>query len=409
MSKSTLVVRPAARCVAVRLLCAALLAACACVGWAWCGSTLGPDNIAMPGAYLLMLALAAGLAIDASLARFTVHDDAVEIRRLTGSDIYIRNREPVGPGFRAILEAWRMSLRQGDLDQIATVPSVTYSPGSRRPPGANYVIVWLVFIAATAEAVRSTYQELLGALWLAPSIAVLGARLMGYRLRREVPIKGPIFFFGAVYLAAVLLSLVATDSMQVDSWQNGAAVAALTALAAVALIGAAYGWDTALRWTSWSIVLVVSVGMVYAFNAVLQANAMWDRSRTTQPVPVVTKWLQHGGKSSAFLVRVAPWGPVAAPEDLLVDRTLYDSLRPGDALCGEAGRGAFGVAWHIVHPCRAGHTPAETMPHAAGAGRESSPDRNRKWRRRVSSTNGVQTAWTKWWRMRKCHSRLERL
>jgi hypothetical protein len=65
----------------------------------------------------------------------------------------------------------------------------------------------------------------------------------------------------------------------------------------------------------------------------MQVNALLDQSTPqTDRVVVTAKHVNHG-KWTSYHLSLAPWGPKAGGQDLVVPYSWYAVVKPGDTVC----------------------------------------------------------------------------
>jgi hypothetical protein len=66
----------------------------------------------------------------------------------------------------------------------------------------------------------------------------------------------------------------------------------------------------------------------------------------------------QGSKGTRYYVRVAPWGPIAYPDDVDVPRKTYKTFRVGDPVCFGLHPGFFRAPCYASMPCPVPQNPA---------------------------------------------------
>jgi hypothetical protein len=154
----------------------------------------------------------------------------------------------------------------------------------------------------------------------------------------------------ALILPGLVLTVRALTEYDLLEWQ--------LALGASLIIGGTFALLLALADRSVlnsvsRFILVLPFALFYAFGAVAQANVWLDVSPPTiEQVAVVGKHGSSGTRRASWYLSLAPWGPRTTPEDVLIARPLYDSVRPGDKVCVTVHPGALSISWFSVAPCR---------------------------------------------------------
>jgi hypothetical protein len=125
----------------------------------------------------------------------------------------------------------------------------------------------------------------------------------------------------------------------------------LSVLGSVMLVGVAFWRDPWLKQHRGTTVLLLLLCCSYGYGAGMQVNALLDGSTPqTYRVVVTAKHVSHG-KSTSYHLSLAPWGPKANGQDLMVPYSQYAVVRPGDTVCMLLRSGALGVAWSELGGC----------------------------------------------------------
>jgi hypothetical protein len=144
--------------------------------------------------------------------------------------------------------------------------------------------------------------------------------------------------------------------LMLSSLQHVAPVAweaalSLAVLGSVLLTGAAFWSDPYLKTRLGLSALLLALGCSYGYGAGMQVNVLLDRSAPqTFAVAVQSKRVNHG-KSTTYHLQLAPWGPHADGQDILVSSNFYARTKSGDRICMELRPGALNVAWSQVREC----------------------------------------------------------
>jgi hypothetical protein len=125
----------------------------------------------------------------------------------------------------------------------------------------------------------------------------------------------------------------------------------LTVLGSVILVGVAFWCDPWLKKHLGIAALVLTLCCGYGYGAGLEVNALLDRSAPqTYSVIITGKHVSHG-KSTSYHLQLAPWGPEASGQDLMVSYSQYVATKTGDTVCMLLRAGALGVAWSELGGC----------------------------------------------------------
>lgn len=152
----------------------------------------------------------------------------------------------------------------------------------------------------------------------------------------------PIFAPGGVLMLRALLDYQVVDVSRVLGW---------TAAGAVALTAVLVRGDAALRRRWFVPALVLLLVAPYPWGALNAVDVLLDRAPAeVHEVPVLHKHVSSG-KHTSYDLRLPPWGPVAAVQEVDVGQELYDAVEVGDVVCAHLRPGALGARWYVVDLC----------------------------------------------------------
>jgi hypothetical protein len=97
-----------------------------------------------------------------------------------------------------------------------------------------------------------------------------------------------------------------------------------------------------------TLVLILAYG--YGVSAI--GDAMLDRSNGSSYTTTVDGKHVTSGRHKRPMLRLAPWGPRAAEDDVTVPWDLYYHTNAGDKVCVQLHPGALGVPWYRVTSCQ---------------------------------------------------------
>jgi len=345
---------------------------------------IGLPPLMLLGAYLLGSAWRAKLVLT---------EDAIElhglfrVRRLGRSDIAGRRMQQLNygqtmtelvpniPGTRplkfsqssmrsdALLDAWVSALP--DLDardaqaseaEIAADGELGQTPGERLARLAQAKRVAKAFNALTWGAALWGFfypqpyaaAVLVAAILPWAAIALVAKSGGLYRLdRRRNDVRPNLA--SALYLPGFVLLMRAVQDVGVLDWQRPLVYGALIA---VVLCWAALRADATVGEQRITAAVLFALACVYGWGAVVLTNSELDRaSGSDYRVQVFDRHYSRGSRSTSYYLRLAPWGPRRAPQDVSVPRGLYASAPPGSVVCIHQGPGALGIPWYVVRAC----------------------------------------------------------
>jgi hypothetical protein len=129
----------------------------------------------------------------------------------------------------------------------------------------------------------------------------------------------------------------------------------LTLVAAAALALVIVAADAKVRERRWELAAVLLFAGAYAWGAVVEANALLDRSAVIVHEVTVLDQRESHGRTTEYYLRLAPWGPRAEEHEVAVPRALYEASPPGSLVCVAQRAGALGIGWYSVQACTAVH------------------------------------------------------
>jgi len=150
-------------------------------------------------------------------------------------------------------------------------------------------------------------------------------------------------------LPTVTLALRAIQDVQLLEWKPLLSRVILGALVLTAIIARS---DRGLRVRYGVILLFFVFSAVYAYGAIVQANALLDNSAPQTYEVVVTGKHVTTGRSTTYYLRLAAWGPQTDASDVTVGRRLYNVIEPGQTVCADLRAGALRIPWYTVFACR---------------------------------------------------------
>jgi hypothetical protein len=145
---------------------------------------------------------------------------------------------------------------------------------------------------------------------------------------------------------AIALALRAWLDISVLDWQRALELAAIAGLA-VGLLSLA-----ARSKAKYSAVFLLVFSLVWASGATVFYNSYFDTSVPSVFRTRITGMHRTTGRSSSYYLKLEPWGPRTAAEDVDVARNFYERVAVGNTVCVSLFRGALDVRWFDVWYCR---------------------------------------------------------
>jgi uncharacterized membrane protein len=125
-------------------------------------------------------------------------------------------------------------------------------------------------------------------------------------------------------------------------------------LSAVIVAASLAATDAELRRRGWELSAMLVISLVYAYGAILEANALLDQSRPQVFETTIVGKHKSGGKTTTYYLRLKPWGPREEEDDVSVSSELYDATAPGQRVCVVFRKGALEIPWFVVSGCGRG-------------------------------------------------------
>jgi hypothetical protein len=151
---------------------------------------------------------------------------------------------------------------------------------------------------------------------------------------------------GLFIVSTIALALRAWIDFNVLDWQRALEIAAIAGLAAGLLSLAARSK------AKYSAVFLLVFSLVWASGVTVFYNSYFDKSVPSLFRTRITGMHKTSGKSESYYLKLEPWGPRTAAEDVDVDRDFYGTVSAGDTVCVLLFSGALDVRWYVVRHCR---------------------------------------------------------
>jgi hypothetical protein len=88
---------------------------------------------------------------------------------------------------------------------------------------------------------------------------------------------------------------------------------------------------------------------LYSYAGTYAANCTYDYSvPTVYETEVLNKKINKSRRSTAYYVKVAPWGHHYDQEEISVSRNQYDELELGDKIKIDLKKGLFDIPWYYI-------------------------------------------------------------
>lgn len=98
----------------------------------------------------------------------------------------------------------------------------------------------------------------------------------------------------------------------------------------------------------WGMGVILALAFAYGFSVVVTLNCEYDSSTPNQYDAAVLEKSISGGKSKSYNLKLSPWGPRSASEEVAVSSALYDRLDTKKHVNVYHYQGRFGIPWFFV-------------------------------------------------------------
>jgi hypothetical protein len=265
----------------------------------------------------------------------------------------------------AVFDQWISSLAdlnaaelKADIDSFVGDSSL---PGSRDEKIARLTTAKLAAKCVNGAAIASLawlviYPQPLAlafsAALIIPCVAVVlfvsGDRTFSLGLRRG-DIGGNLAM--AFVLPPFALVIYAVKFVHLVDWPKALVIAAVGGLALGLLILWFAPASNRIRLSGIYAVLVMTS---YVYGAAAIVDQHWDSGpATVSRVKVLGAHVNRGSRSTNYRLLVSPWGRSSEPDEVNVERSFYEQVAVGDAVCIRQHGGALGIGWFEVAHCGA--------------------------------------------------------
>ena len=133
--------------------------------------------------------------------------------------------------------------------------------------------------------------------------------------------------------------------ISVLDWQSALEISAAAGLA-VGLLSLA-----ARSKAKYSALVLLLFSLVWASGVAVFYNTYFDNSVPSVFRTRIAGMHKTSGKSTSYYLKLEPWGPRTAAEDVDVDRNFYSTASVGNSVCVALFSGALNVRWFDVLHC----------------------------------------------------------
>ena len=246
--------------------------------------------------------------------------------------------------------------RDSMLDEIARDESFGSSPGERlsalsRAKTSNILLIVVTVLSALVLNFAGPDLRLPAAfaLALAPIIVLFLTWRSPLLYAIMKPRSDPRTDLGFIVIAAGFGLLMRDRGVHLVAQQP---ILLITAAIAFALIVGLYGsMKTGASLFGRLIGLLFFVG-IYSYGLAVFADSVPDQSQATPfATSVIGKHVSHGGRSTSYILELAPWGPVQDRNNLSVSSSEYADVATGDPICLLLHPGALHIQWYERVKC----------------------------------------------------------
>jgi hypothetical protein len=121
---------------------------------------------------------------------------------------------------------------------------------------------------------------------------------------------------------------------------------------ALALMGGVLWAVPSAREKPGMVALTLALVLAYGYGVCAIGDAVLDRSSGSSYTTTVNGKHVTGGRNKRPMLRLAPWGPRTAEDNVAVPWDLYYRTNVGDEVCVQLHPGALGVPWYRVASCQ---------------------------------------------------------
>lgn len=134
----------------------------------------------------------------------------------------------------------------------------------------------------------------------------------------------------------------------------------LIALITLAYIGALYGSIRTGRSVWGRMIGLLFFAGIYSYALVVLTDTLPDHSQATPyRASVIGKHISSG-RSTSYILHLAPWGPLQNSNSLSVGSDVYRATQVGDEVCLDLYRGTLHAPWYKDVPCNLEYDPNTT-------------------------------------------------
>lgn len=151
-------------------------------------------------------------------------------------------------------------------------------------------------------------------------------------------------------MAATFGLLLRARGIHLVSLQSVGVAVVLITLVYCAVFFRSYGQSPSPVGTGFIMILF---GFMYSFGLVSVADALGDNSKVSVYSVQVTGKHSTTGRSTSYILELAPWGPMQRSSNLGVSRTMYDQFVTGDQVCLALHDGRLHAPWYAQVSCTA--------------------------------------------------------
>lgn len=108
-------------------------------------------------------------------------------------------------------------------------------------------------------------------------------------------------------------------------------------------------WEHPSRWGVLAGVLLL--GGIYSIGLINAADTVPDRSAPVSYRTRITRMYETHGRHASSYLRLAPWGPVAYPDDVAVPVRVYRQVNVGALVCIGLYPGFLHAPWYTLTLC----------------------------------------------------------
>ncbi len=175
--------------------------------------------------------------------------------------------------------------------------------------------------------------------WIAVGMAALFPRQLTIFLDSET--RKPL---SAAWFLNMIALVVLFRCVSFTEWTQAVWMGCVPG-AALFLVALIVEWPARSSPLGLAFVLLFSIG--YGYGVVRELDTVLDRSQAT----VVRSTILEKSAEKTYALHVGPWGNVNQIKNVIVPKSVFESVQKGGPVCMVLKSGALGVSWYTAQAC----------------------------------------------------------